>query len=195
MEWLEKRLEEKPAIKNNFNNIFDLNESAQFKWVEDISPKGVFKLFDLQENKIKGSIKIRNGFKKSALCNIFNKNYSMKKKGLFDPRVIINEDNNNDPVSTFYYYNWKGDGELLFADGVKYFWEPYNRLNNEWMFYDQHENELIHFKPMTSFYKSGYFIKIKDENLNQKTVLIFIMFGIFNLITSAEEVSDDAPIM
>ena len=195
MEWSEKILEEQPVIGNNLNNIFDLIESAQFKWVEDISKKGAYKLIDLNENKIKGFINIRDGFKKSAACNIFNRKYRMKKKGLFDPRIIINEDNNNDPVSTFYYYNWKGDGELLVADGVKYFWEPYDRLNNEWMFYDMHENELLHFKPMTSFFKSGYFINIKDENLNQKTVSIFIMFGIFNLITSAEEVSDDAPIM
>ncbi|MGA7723279.1 MAG: hypothetical protein WCA84_19080 [Ignavibacteriaceae bacterium] len=195
MEWLENKLDEQTVIDKYSYNIFDLIESAQFKWIEDISKPGVYYFINIEQNKTIGSINFRNGFIKSAGCSIFNKKYNLKKKGLFDPRIIINDDNKNTPAATFYYYNWKGDGELLLADGEKYYWEPYDNLNNEWMFYDKLENELIHFKPITSFFKTGYYINIKAENLSQDNISTLISLGIFNLITSAEEVSDDAPMM
>jgi hypothetical protein len=194
MEWLDKRMDSEAAVDSKVSNLLDIIEPAQFKWVEDISQEGKYKLIDKQENKVAGSIDVRNGFIKSASCKIFNRTYRMKKKGLFDPRILINE-NNNEQAAIFYYYNWKGDGELLLNDGEKYFWEPYDSLNNEWIFYGKLENELVHFKPITSFFKSGYYVDIKDENINQKTLSILIMLGAFNLATSAEEVSDDAPIM
>jgi hypothetical protein len=195
MEWPENKLNEQTVIEKYPNNIFDLIESAKYKWIEDISKSGVYKLINIEENRTLGSISFRNGFLKSAGCSIFNKKYNLKKKGLFDPRISIYDDNKIEPAATFYYYNWKGDGELLLAGGEKYYWEPYDSLNNEWMFYDKLENELIHFKPISSFFKTGYYINIKDEKLSQENVSILISLGIFNLITSAEEVSDDAPMM
>ena len=119
----------------------------------------------------------------------------MLKKGIFEPRIIIYEDNIKEPVATFYYGTWKGDGELVMADGDKYLWKLYDRLNNEWIYCDKYDNELFHFKPRTSFYKSGYNINIMNNKLHLGTMALLMMAGIFNLITSDEEVSVDAGIM
>jgi hypothetical protein len=195
MEWFEKILERQPVNGSNFKSFADLSESAEYKWTQDISSTGKYKLVDINENRVVGAIDIRDGFKKSAVCEIFDKKYTLIKKGLFNPRIIINEENIAEPVSIFNYNSWKGDGMLSIARGEKYFWELYERLNNEWVFYDKHENELLQFKPRTSFFKSGYYIHIKDKSADQKTILFLMLLGIFNLMISHEEVSVDAPVM
>jgi hypothetical protein len=181
MEWFEKVLDQHPVNDNALNHHVDLY-SLQFDWIENNSNKGVFKLIIINGNEIKGFMNINKTFKKSVVCVLFNKKFIIKKKGLFN-RCTIFTDDNNAPAAVI-SKNGEGTDEILLSNGAKLFWKSHEYSNNDWVFLDEHENELLQLNPGSSFLKSGFKINIKDKNLYQKTVLLLIVIGIFNLINS-----------
>jgi hypothetical protein len=179
MEWFEKALDQNPVYDNELTHHVDLY-SLQFDWIENNLNKGVFKLIIINRNEIIGFINLNRAFNKSATCILFNKKYIIKKKGLFNRNTTIYDDNNL-PAATI-SQTGNGTDEIIIRGGDKIFWKSSESSNNDWICLDAHEKELVQLNPGDSFFKSGIKINIKDRKLYQKTVLLLIVFGIYNLI-------------
>jgi hypothetical protein len=181
MEWFEKVLDRHQVNNNEINPHNDLY-SLQFDWIENDSNRGAFKLIIVNGNEIKGFMNINKTFKKSSICVLFNNKFVIKKRGLFNKRIMFYEDNKS-PAAVI---SKKGVGteEILLSNGTKLLWKTSNSSNNDWVYLDEYENELLQLNPGSAFLKTGFKINIKDKKLYQKTVLLLIVIGIFNLINS-----------
>jgi hypothetical protein len=184
MEWFEQVLDSYTVKEDKLNREIDLY-SLKFDWVEINLKKGIYKLIITNGNEIKGFINIYKAIKRSVTSILFNKKYIIKKTGLMNRRILIREQNHNEQLVLSLTKNTK-DSELFLPDGEKIYWKHSCNSNNEWIFIDQNDNKLLQFNLEKSFLSSGFNIIIKDKKLYQKTVLLLVVTGIFNLIQSTK---------
>ena len=79
------------------------------------------------------------------------------------------------------------NGMIEFDNKERVFWNRYKHLENEWAFSSENNMKLIVFKPVTSIYKSGYNVEIKNKYLEENIAAVLLLLGIFILMTIGEE--------
>ena len=178
MFWYEKILKSKQA---NDSISFKLEDAADLKWLAGQTSDSSYQLIEC--GKTIGSLEFSKKSKRVAAGKIAGKEFKIKKHWLFSNRIFV--ESNGLQMHTMLITDFNKSG-MIELDGEKIFWKCYSRLENEWMFTNERNKKIIVFKPVTSFYKTGYFAKIKSKDLDEHSISILLLLGIFNLILIGE---------
>ena len=178
MFWYEKILINKQADENM---SFKFEDTADLKWIASQTSHNSYQL--IEDNRTIGSLVFHKKSKRIAAGKIDGREFKIKKHWLFSNSIFIEPNDLRMHTMLITDFN---KGGMIELDGEKIFWKCYSRLQNEWMFANENNKKIIAFKPVTSFYKTGYFAQIKSKGFDKHSITILLLLGIFNLIIMDE---------
>ncbi len=181
MYWYENILSGKPENESKYSN---LTEFKYFKWLENQIAGKSYQL--ICDNKTIGSLVFIDQSKRSAIGKICGKEFLINRHRFFPSRITINQKGNL-RKSKMSITGFNKHGTLDIKHEEKILWIRLKHLENEWAFTEGNNQKKIVFKPISSFYKSGYLVEIKNKSINEETMAILLLLGIFNLVTMDEE--------
>ncbi len=181
MSWYEKILKGKPG---DDAASFTLEENANLKWIANHTINNSYQL--LEERRTIGSLAFPKYSKRIAAGKVHNFEFVIKNHWLFRNKIII-ERAGSLRIFTMLITDFHKSGIIELGNDGKVFWKCYKTLEHEWAFSDSSNRRLIDFKPVTSIYKSAYFVKIKCKELDECSVAILLLLGIYNLLKVSEE--------
>ena len=174
MFWYDKILKNKQANKSM---SFKFEDTADLKWIASQTSHNSYQL--IEDNRTIGSLVFHKKSKRIAAGKIDGREFKIKKHWLFSNSIFIEPNDLRMHTMLITDFN---KGGMIELDGEKIFWKCYSKLENEWMFTNEDNKKLIVFKPVTSFYKTGYLAQIKSKDLNEYSISTLLLLGIFNLI-------------
>jgi len=182
MYWYDKILNENLIeTQNPVNNEF-------FRWKEDLLNRGNYILQN--DNKTFGSLALLNKKGTSAAGKINGDKFFIKKKGVFTEQFEITEENTSRKL-TAELKSFNGEEEILTFNNKKIYWRQLNKLDDDWLFFDEENNPMIHFKPVSSFHLSGYYAVILDDLIDKDILPFLLLLGLYNAITYSDKMSLD----
>ena len=181
MSWYEKILKGKPGDETA---SFKMEESANLKWIANTTVNNSYQL--IEDNRTIGSLVFPKGIRKFAFGNIYGMKFKIQKHWLYRNRILIEQ---TGVINKLYMKitDFHKSG-VIKIDNSSFFWNCFKKLANEWAFSNERGKKLIVLKPVTSFYKSGYFVKIRSIETDKRSIAVLLLLGIYNLIITSDEI-------
>ncbi len=181
MSWYEKILKGKPDADAA---SFKIEVNANLKWIADQNISSRYQL--IEENRTIGSLVFTKKSKRAAAGKIYGLEFIIKSHWLFQNKILI-EQTGCLKRYTMIITDFHKSGMIELENNERLFWGCFRNLEYEYSFSNERNKKLIVFKPVTSFYKSGYFVKIKSKDLDKLSTAVLLLLGIYNLIVFGEE--------
>lgn len=161
---------------------------ASLKWAEDYSQKRSYILTSYK--KIIGSLTWENNIDSFAYGEVCGRKFYLNKKGIFKKYFLIRDSANPDLAASL-ILNKKKITKLVLPDCTTISWRRKASWKNEWEFFQTREINKRHktvmsFHSITSFVKSGCFVKVHDISLSDETLAKMFLLGIYFIVNTAE---------
>ncbi len=180
MSWYEKILEGKLGDETA---TFNIEESANLNWIANQVVNNSYQL--IEDNRTIGSLVFSKGITRFATGKIYGMEFKIQKHWLYRNRILIEQTGMINKLS-MEITDFHKSG-VIKIDNSSFFWNCFRKFANEWAFSNEHNKKLIVFKPITSFYKSGYFVKIKSRETDKRSIKVLLLLGIYNLTITSDE--------
>ena len=181
MSWYEKILKGKPG---DDAASFKLEENANLKWIASQTINNSYQL--IEESRTIGSLAFLKNSKRVAAGRVYSLEFIIKNHWLFRNKILI-EQTGSLKNFTMLITDFHKSGMIELEEDGMVFWKCYKTLEHEWAYSDSSNRKIIIFKPVTSIYKSGYYVKIKCKDLDERSIAILLLLGMYNLLKVSDE--------
>lgn len=115
--------------------------------------------------------------------------WTFKREGFLSPRVTVRVAGSEDNLATF-KPNWKGEGDLEFADGRKFRWAQIDFWGNQWAFISENREPVVRFKPMGGFkslFKYQSNVEIAEASVKLTELPLLALLGWYIMILMVDD--------
>lgn len=182
MSWYDKILKGKP---DDEEPSFRIEGNANLKWIANQTVINSYQL--IEDHRIIGSLVFTKNSRRIADGKVYGLEFIIKSHWFFRNKILIQQSGSLKKC-TMIITDLHKSGMIEFGNKECLFWNCLNSLKHEWAFSNKGNKKLIVFKPVTSFYKSGYFVRIKSKEFDKPSLAVLLLIGIYNLLNLKEDV-------